>query len=100
MRVGCGVKRWLGVLLDDHTVRVYPVYFQNVELHVGGLGELAVTELTGVGPLPRVTKHVPVELGGGDKPFATHIALMFVVGGIVLNLRRGHSEIIITSITS
>ena len=87
-------------MLYDHAVRVYTMYFQNMQLHVGGLGELAVTELTRVRSLARVTKHVAVELRRGDKPFATHIALMFVVWGIVLNLRRGHSEIIIASITS
>lgn len=93
-RVGCGVKRCLRGVLYDHTVCVYTVYFQNMQLHVGGLGELPVTELTRVRPLPCVTEHVAVELRRGDKPFATHIALMFVVRGIVLNLRRGHSEII------
>mgnify|MGYP001337651882 CR=1 FL=1 len=93
-RVGCGVKRCLRGVLYDHTVCVYTVYFQNMQLHVGGLGELPVTELTRVRPLPCVTEHVAVELRRGYKPFATHIALMFVVRGIVLNLRRGHSEII------
>ena len=88
MGVGCGVIG-LGVLYD-HTVCVYTMYFQNMQLHVGGLGELAEAELTCVGSFPSVTEHVAVQLGGGDKPFPTHIALMFVVWGkeIILDLRR------------
>ena len=81
---------------DDHTVHVHSVDFQNVEFHVGQLGELPQTELTRVRPLARVTQHVSAQFGRSDEPFAAKIALMFVMWGqgytVLVILRGGHLD--------